>query len=139
MPVAVLQGIQEMVKTNMDLARRTLENQERVQSSKKLRDSALSSLTNHQRRLMKLCFLHLKDGYDRWTLCLDDVPLSSTFKDLVEKKDNSSILNQLESLTSCYNCRPNKTLWLKFIKTDGFLGPVGSSLGGFSVFMFIPG
>ena len=98
--VAVLQGMQELVKTNMDLARRTLENQERVQSSKKLRDSALSSLTNHQRRLMKLCFLHLKDGYDCWTLFLDDDPLSSTFKDLVEKKDNSSILNQLESLTS---------------------------------------
>ena len=59
--------------------------------------------------------------------------------DLVERNSNMNVVNQLLQNTGKFNCTPNIPLWIKLVKANGFLAPLGNSLGGFITFLFRPG
>jgi len=49
---------------------------------------------------------------------------------LTERPSSESIVNQIFQITRDYNCSPHLPLWMKFIKSNGFLTPIwGRGLG----------
>lgn len=59
--------------------------------------------------------------------------------DLIEYNSNTKLVDQLLQITAYFQRQPNLSLWIKFLKVNGFLGSLGNTLGGFSVFLFQPG
>ena len=120
------------------MAEKQLPLQKKTSSKKHLRESAISGLTNDQHSLM-LLMLHPISNFHSQPIQPSNLSFSSVMADSVERKETVKLINQLLAITSEYLCQPNKTSFIKFIKADCMRTPGGSDLGGFSLFLFIPG
>ena len=79
------------------------------------------------------------EDYQGMYLTTNNIPFSKVMLNLSERPSMGSIVNQSNQLTQTYNYSQHLPLWLKPIKCNGFLAPIGMWFGVFPSWLFRPG
>ena len=97
--------------------------------AKRMRDLAMSAQTKDMFRTSRVLLLSMKD-YKGEYLIADNIPFATVMMNLPERTGVASIVNQVTQLTQNYNYSPHLPFWLRLIKINGFLAPIGVWFGG---------